>query len=313
MVLMVSILMSVYNGEKYLKIQIDSILNQTYKDFKLYIRNDGSTDHSKDIIESYDDDRIVFYDENNIGAAESFFELLRRASDSDYIFFSDQDDLWYPEKLHILLEEIKKYDDTPTMVFSDFKTIDSNGILIEESYQKKAKLNVSCGRVGIEEILAHPYVFGCASVINNKLAQIVKNQPKGIEMHDCWISQTASAVGNLIYIPTQTIAHRFHNNNTTGKIGSDSFKSRFKRITKNFNQQVENSRLRLQQVNILLNTHNDALKPKVKDVLQDISNSFKNKRIVTVAKLIKYKVKRQKFLNTMFFYITVLKIKGDIK
>lgn len=309
---MVSILMSVYNGEKFLKTQLDSILNQTYKDFKLYIRNDGSKDSSAQIIESYDDDRIIFSDESNVGASDSFFELLRTAPDSDYIFFSDQDDLWYPEKLELLLEEIKKYDDTPTMIFTDFKTIDGNGDLIDESYEKQASLNICPGEISIEKIIVHPYVFGCASVINKKLAQIVRNQPQGIEMHDCWISQTASAVGKLIYMPVQTIAHRFHNNNATGKLGSDTSGARLERITKSFSSQVENSRLRLQQINILLNEHKDTIKPETKAVLEDISKSFKSRRIVTVAKLIKHKVTRQKMLNTIFFYITVLGIKGDI-
>lgn len=309
---MVSILMSVYNGEKYLKTQIDSILNQTYTDFKLYIRDDGSKDASAQIIESYNDERIIFFKEKNVGAAESFFELLRRCADYDYIFFSDQDDVWYPEKLELLLNEIKKYDDIPTMIFTDFKTIDSDGNLIDESYEKKSALNVTSGEVSLEKILVHPYVFGCASVINKKLANVVKNQPQGIEMHDCWISQTACAVGKLIYIPIQSIAHRFHNSNATGRAGSNSFKERLKRITKTFNAQVENSRLRLKQVDILLNTHNDAINSTTKAMLEDISTSFKRKKIVTVLKLMKHKVVRQRALNTLFFYITVLKIKGDI-
>ena len=275
---MVSILMSVYNGEKYLKTQIDSILNQTYKNFKLYIRNDGSSDSSAQIIESYNDDRIIFSNEHNVGAAESFFELLRSNADSDYIFFSDQDDVWYPEKLEIMLKEIQKYDDVPTMIFTDFKTIDSDGNLIDESYEKKSALNVCEGEVTVEKILVHPYVFGCASVINKKLAQIVKNQPKGIEMHDCWISQTAAAVGKLIYMPIKSIAHRFHNSNATGRAGSDSFGERLKRITKNFNAQVENSRLRIKQVDILLETLGDMINPETKAMLEDVSQSFKRKR-----------------------------------
>lgn len=94
----VVILMSTYNGEEYLESQIKSILNQTYKKWQLYIRDDGSTDNTVNIIEKYCalDPRINFYNENsrnNVGVVHSFMELLENV-EADYYMFSDQDDFW---------------------------------------------------------------------------------------------------------------------------------------------------------------------------------------------------------------------------
>ncbi len=309
---MVAILMSTYNGEKYLKEQIDSILAQTYGEFVLYIRDDGSKDNTQEIIRTYNDSRIVFYQGENQGPAKSFFDLINKASGADYMFFSDQDDIWYPEKLEKMLGEIKAYDEQPTMLFSDFSMIDSFGNVTEPSYSRYASLQVQKGNVEINRILAQPYVFGCASVINRGLADLVLNPPEGIEMHDCWISLVAAAVGNLIYVPYQTIAHRFHSSNATGKSGQDSLVSRLSRVTKGLNLQAENTKLRLKQAQLLLKEFNEKIKPESKKMLEDLVASMQKGKFATIGALKRFDISRQKKLNTLFFYITVFAIKGEI-
>ncbi len=309
---MVSVLMSTYNGEKYLKEQIDSILSQTYKDFVLYIRDDGSRDDTLKIIESYTDERIVLERGENKGPAGSFFALLNKAARSQYVFFSDQDDVWYPTKLEEMLKEIEKHQGVPTMVFSDFSMIDSNGKTVAPSYSDYASLRVKEGDVDIGKIIAQPFVFGCASVINRELTELVLSPPEGIEMHDCWISLVAAATGNLIYIPRQTIAHRFHNNNATGKSGQDSFAARISRITKGFSWQVQNTKLRLYQVYLLLNELEGAITCENLEILNSILYAMKKGRLATVMALRKNGVSRQKGINNLFFYLTVFAIKGEI-
>ena len=100
---MIAILMSTYNGERYLREQIDSLLNQTYKDWKLYIRDDGSTDETISIIESYVNDYpdlivLLKDDLGNLGSARSFMRILS-VVDADYYMFCDQDDVWLPNKV----------------------------------------------------------------------------------------------------------------------------------------------------------------------------------------------------------------------
>ncbi len=310
---MTAILMSTYNGQSYLKEQLDSILNQTFSDFVLYIRDDGSKDQTVSLIRSYDDPRIRLIEGENVGPAKSFFSLLHAAQDADYIFFSDQDDVWFPNKLERLLSEIRKYDHIPAMVFSDFSMIDNAGGVIAESYAKKASLQVSPGDNTLAKVLAHPYVFGCASVINKNLSRLVANPPEGIEMHDCWICQCAAATGKLIYLPEQTIGHRFHNSNATGRMGQDTLVSRLKRFSTGFKAQVENTELRLRQVSLLLSHNKERLLPEAEKLLIELHRSFRKNRVSVVYALHKNGVTRQRWFNTLFFYITVLWTKGDFE
>lgn len=310
---MVAVLMSTYNGEAYLNEQIDSILSQSFADFTLYIRDDGSQDGTVALIQKYKDPRIVFLPGKNLGPAQSFFALLRQARDADYFFFSDQDDIWYPNKMDRMLSVIGQYGDTPTMVFSDFAMIDAEGAMTAPSYAEFASLQVVPGQIPLNKLIAQPYAFGCASVINRSLARLVLQPPEGIEMHDCWISLTAAAVGELIYLPEQTISHRFHDRNATGRSGQSSALSRIKRMTSGFQAQVRNTALRLHQVSLLLEIYGDALLPEPKRLLTEISQAMGQSRTTLVKALRKYGVSRQKSLNTLFFYLTVLGIKGELK
>lgn len=310
---MVIILMSTYNGVQFLKEQIESILNQTYSDFTLLIRDDGSSDDTCDVIRGYSDHRIQLFKEKNLGPCGSFFSLIRKAPDADYLFFSDQDDVWYPEKLECMLAEIKKYDDIPAMVFSDFSMIDETGAKTQGSYYAYAGVSLAPGPVGLERILAHPFVFGCASVINRKLAEYVQQPPDGIEMHDCWISLTAAAIGKLVYIPQQTIAHRFHSSNATGRKDQASLRARMHYITDGFPKQAANSALRLHQANLLLECYGHQLLPEAAAMLTDLSASMAAGRFSTVKALRRHSIMRQRKINTLFFYMTVLGIKGEIQ
>ena len=303
---MVAILMSTYNGEKYLKEQIDSLLCQTYSDFMLYIRDDGSTDGTQQIVSSYSDTRIRFERGENLGPAGSFFAALKAVPEVEYIFFSDQDDIWYPDKLAKMLEEIQKYDGTPTMVFSDFAMIGSSGELLSESYSRHASLQVIEGMNSANKIIAQPYVFGCASVINRLLADMVLDPPEGIEMHDCWISLVAATAGKLIYMPQATISHRFHSDNATGKSGQDSYFSKFKRATKGLKAQIANTELRLRQVELLLQELDGRLNSESAEMLKAVSESRQKGKSATIRTFKKYGISRQRWLNTFFFYITVM-------
>ncbi len=94
------VLMSTYNGEKYVDLQVKSVLNQKQVSVKLYIRDDGSKDKTVDIIKSFKDDRITIFEGRNKGARDSFFESIESAPlDFDYYAFCDQDDYWEDDKL----------------------------------------------------------------------------------------------------------------------------------------------------------------------------------------------------------------------
>ena len=124
----VAILMATYNGEKYLSEQIESIINQTFTDWVLYIHDDGSTDGTLEIIKKYvkiyPKKIILIQGERTGGAKFNFFSLMDKVT-AEYIMFSDQDDWWLPDKINKTLEKCIKIEngqkDTPVVVFTDFK------------------------------------------------------------------------------------------------------------------------------------------------------------------------------------------------
>jgi len=309
---MVAVLMSTYNGETYLQEQIDSVLSQTFSGFDLIIRDDGSTDGTREIVASFRDPRIRWIPGENLGPAKSFFALLEAAKDYDYLFFCDQDDVWFPSKMEEMLAVLREKDGGPAMVFSDFCAIDGAGNTTAPSYAEQASLRVREGRISVRDLLMHPYVFGCAACINRALADLIRRPPEGIEMHDCWISLTAASLGGLYYYPRQTIAHRFHASNATGRSGQNGFAARLKRITGGFRRQCENTALRLRQAQLLLDRFSEKMLPSERDILHAVTDAARKGKPATVKTLKRLGIGRQKKLNTTFLYLTVLNVKGDI-
>lgn len=222
---MINILMSTYNGEKYLSEQIDSIINQTEKNWHLYIRDDGSTDQTINIIDRYTqkDQRITFVknDGKNLGAMMSFFYLLETFGDSEYIAFSDQDDVWYPNKLELCLQTIQqaeKNDDskTPIVVHCDLEVVDSELKTITNSFWKYTNINVDLLDNNIHYMALCNSITGCAMMFNHA-AQHFAFPLGNPRMHDSWIGlKTLANKGRVIALPQQLIKYRQHNSNVCG-------------------------------------------------------------------------------------------------
>ena len=210
----INILMSTYNGEKYLSQQIESIINQTEKNWHLIIRDDGSKDDTIAIIEKFinQDTRIELIRGENIGVIASFFQLTKYEK-ADFYFFCDQDDVWLPEKLKMMLDEAQHHEkQIPLLVYSDLKVVDRNLNILYPSMIKEVT-GPAC--TNLKEVMRRNCVTGCASMINNALAEKWVNT-EGIIMHDWYLAQIAAAYNNLIYLNHPTILYRQHENNVLG-------------------------------------------------------------------------------------------------
>lgn len=307
------IVMSTYNGGQYLQRQLDSVLRQTVTDFTLLIRDDGSSDDTMQILARYDDPRIRVTAGENLGACGSFLALLDEARQlqPNYLFFCDQDDIWQDNKLELLLDEIKKIPEGPSLVFSDFSMIDSQDKPTGESYTAMAGLQIPADGNFFPKLLAQPYIFGCACVMNRELLELVKDPPADIEMYDCWIGLVASVFGKVQYLPQATIAHRFHSSNATGQAGMNSLSTRIRRVTKQFQKQVANTKLRLQQAQLLLERYPGLLSDAQKQQLTQIAEAGRKGGFYAIRTLRKYAVARGGTLQTWFFYATAFMCKGD--
>ena len=309
---MIAILMSTYNGKAYLQEQLESVLRQTVSDFLLLIRDDGSSDGTPDLLREISDPRVRLVQGENLGPAGSFFALLdaARQENADFVFFCDQDDIWMPDKLERLLAEMGKCPAGPALVFSDFAMIDGSGSVTGDSYTAMAQLRIPADGNFFPKLLAQPYVFGCASVLNRELLELVKDPPAGIEMYDCWIALVASLLGTVRYLPQSTIYHRFHSSNATGRSGMNSLAARVRRVTQNFQKQRENTALRLHQAQLLLDRYGDSLSDAQRKMLLELAKAGKTGGLSPVKTLKKYDVSRGGRLQNSFFYLTAMG-KGD--
>lgn len=246
---MIDILLSTYNGEKYLSQQIDSILNQTYTEWRLLIRDDSSSDSTLNILNEYQKKypyKIYIISNNilqNIGVIKSF-EFLLTQSTNNYIMFCDQDDIWLPNKIEESIKTLTSIEianpNTPILVHSDLCIIDKNEKIIHKSLWQYAGIK--------PEILNHNAKYmafcnsatGCTILMNKLCKSIVLPFPDNIVMHDAWITLKICQKGIVHAINKQLILYRQHDNNTLG-INKYKFSilNRIKEIKKIYKNTIE--------------------------------------------------------------------------
>ena len=213
------ILLSTYNGEKYLKQQLDSLQTQIYKEFEIIARDDGSSDSTVEVLKLY---KIKLLEtKQNLGAKISFATLLNHAlahSDAEYFMFCDQDDVWENDKVEKTLlkmqEAEKSYPKQPLLIHSDLKVVNEDLSVLADSlwtYQ-----NINPAKDTLNRLLLHNVVTGCTMMINRELGTLVTNIPNEAIMHDWWIAMVASAFGKIAYIDESLMLYRQHGKNDTG-------------------------------------------------------------------------------------------------
>ena len=220
------IMMATYNGQKYVEKQIKSILKQTYSNFDLLIRDDGSTDETVKIINAFCkiDSRIILIENksNLHGAYHNFHELIIKAKSMkpyDYYLFSDQDDVWVDTKIEKLVNFMcRKCQNKPAMVYSDLSVIDGDDNLLNTSINSSLGLDVADHF--LNEFFIHAYVWGCASILNRELFQIVPPLDYTVKMrnyvsHDNYYAKSAIVFGSLLFYGEPLVLHRRHGNNVS--------------------------------------------------------------------------------------------------
>lgn len=223
----VNILMSTYNGQQFLAEQIRSIQEQTFSEWTLLIRDDGSTDQTREIIEEFEkkDSRIRFIEKathKNLGVIKSFHHLLRYEK-ADYYFFSDQDDVWLPDKLEVSLREAQSYPaDQPLMVYMDLTVVNQDLQVMTESMIRSQSHHANTQLV---QELTENTVTGGVAMINHALAELWSGT-EDILMHDWYLALLASALGKLVFIDKPGELYRQHADNV---LGARTLPKRFKK------------------------------------------------------------------------------------
>lgn len=207
----VQILLSTYNGERYLEEQLQSLIKQKDVEIDILVRDDGSKDGTIDILNKWQDKGLLkWYTGPNLRSAGSFFDLLNQSGKADYYAFCDQDDYWHPDKLSSAIMFLSKADKSlPLLYFCNKNIVDEN------------LNNATCKHHVFKQSSTQPFIesftSGCCMVFNKNLLDIVvKHQPTVSVLHDRWMLIAACIFGVVLYDDIPHMDYRQHSNNVVG-------------------------------------------------------------------------------------------------
>jgi len=216
--------MATFNGERYIEEQIESIINQTAENWKLFIRDDGSTDSTVGIIKKFvgqNPGKINYIEsaKQHLGAKDNFARLLD-STNGDYFMFCDQDDVWLPDKIELTYERIlevegKNGKGIPVLIHTDLKVADENLNICAESFSRYQNLKPRKVK-SLNRLLVQNVITGCTVMINRALKNAGLPIPKNAIMHDWWLGLVTSAFGIVDYIDIPTVLYRQHDINEIG-------------------------------------------------------------------------------------------------
>ena len=205
----VCICVATYNGEKYLKEQLDSLLNQTYENINIIVQDDCSSDKTMEILQNYQHKITIYKNEKNLGYIKNFESLIKKAN-GDLIALCDQDDIWQKDKIEILVNQIKEY----SLIYSNSLLIDKNKKSLNKTLKEKLKNNF------IDSNNALNFVFdNCVSahsmLFKKELLPHLTSFPEKI-FFDQYIAIIASSLNGIKYIDKELVLYRQHDSNTVG-------------------------------------------------------------------------------------------------
>jgi glycosyltransferase involved in cell wall biosynthesis len=215
----ISVCIATFNGEQYICKQLQSIISQIGSEDEIVISDDGSSDHTIDMIRSFADNRIKLFS-NSFANPILNFEFALSQSSGDIIFLSDQDDIWYENKVSRTKELLRYYD----LVVADAEIIDANDRLISKSLFSV----INSGRGILKNITKNTYV-GCCMAFNRRILDKALPFPRLVPMHDMWIGLIGELFGKTFFCREALIAYRRHNGNIS-QTGGKSPNSLIKKI-----------------------------------------------------------------------------------
>jgi len=304
--IVIDILLALYNGEEYLPEQLDSIERQTYKEWRLIIRDDGSIDGSIEIAKAFREklpQKVFFYvNEKPTGSAKNNFFKLLYDSESSYVIFCDQDDVWLPDKIEKTYEAMKALEakakgDIPLLVYTELFVVDASLNIISDSFSHYMNLPQE---VSLEKLMIQNTVTGCTVMINTVLKDLLKEvkEPDKILMHDHFAAIIAQSMGKIKKIHKPTIYYRQHQSNSVGAANANSagyLHRRFKRGRKQFKRDLRDSFI---QIDYYLQLYDERLKDNsAKALLEQYSGLRYCSKIKRVIFYLKYGVLKHGFIR----------------
>jgi glycosyltransferase involved in cell wall biosynthesis len=306
----IDVLMATWNGSRFIEEQLDSLFRQTFQNFRLIVRDDGSSDSTLQIVEQYrsrhPDSVLVRKNPSRQGACRNF-SLLAEESTAPYFAFSDQDDIWRADKLELELATAKSIETehgahTAVLVFSDMELVGHDNQLMAHSVWKMKHVNPH--RASLGSMLVQNLVSGCTVLGNRSLLLHGMPIPEEAFMHDFWLGLVAAAFGILVPLDATTVRYRQHRHNAMGAGSGLRMVDAFKRLLgdPSFKQGIEKSRRQAQKFS---ERYASQLSNEQKEILQAWSKSQNLPAGVRHWMLYRNGLLRTSFLNNLGFLARV--------
>lgn len=305
----VTIVMTTYNGEKYVGEQIDSILSSTCKDFLLQIHDDGSTDSTMDILKKYADRYPeiihIYRNKSNLGVTRNFLNAICRTA-TDYVMLCDQDDVWMPNKITDTLARMRNMEaqhgnEIPIAVFTDAVISDGKMNVLQDSFFRSGKLDPS--KTDLPHILMENKLIGCTVMINSLLRRILQshNLPGHARFHDWWIALIAASFGRIGFIAEPTMYYRQHGKNI---VGNQSFLSYFGNRIRTLKKQKKSLLALEKQADEFRILYRDILSVEKAEVINRFADLHNNNFFMKRYYILRYGYKKTGFIrNTGVMFI----------
>ena len=234
---MIDILLATYNGGAHLSEQLDSLVSQDFKDFRVVIHDDGSSDNTLEVIRSYVrmyPELFIFINDGLVfGKARDNFAHLIGLSSAKYVMFCDQDDVWLPSKVRLSIDALQKIENgqssTPCFAFTDLCVVDERLDVISSSMVRFQRINTSPSK---DSLLYRNSVTGCTLIVNRAGLETAGSVYSRAVMHDWWIALSClCGGGRYVFLSEATILYRQHGSNSVGA-QRFSLKDVFRRVWK---------------------------------------------------------------------------------
>ncbi len=293
----IEILLATFNGERFLREQIDSLLRQDYGNVRVLARDDGSSDGTLAILREYAErvpDRFrLLASEVATGHPKWNAVHLLQASTTDYVCLSDQDDVWLPSKVRLqknAMDELEaQYGSSiPLLVFTDLRVVDEKLKELHPSFWRRDRIRPeSIHRLRLA--LGHNVLTGCTAMLNRRLVELSLRMPEEAAMHDRWIALLASAMGKSRALPQQTVFYRQHGRNVEGVRRADDSPAGVVRRSRIPENRLREWRVSREQAAALLRLHHDELAPEQRELLRAYLRCGQSRsRLVRLSTTIRY-------------------------
>lgn len=267
---LISIAMSTYNGERFIKEQIDSILDQSYANLELIITDDGSSDQTIEIIENYqeNDTRIKLYqNETNLGFVQNFAKAISLC-EGEYIALADQDDIWKKDKLKTFIEKIGEN----VLIYSDADLVDEHAASMGKELIRPDRELVS--GANNRAFLLENCVSGNTLMFKKELLPYILPIPEGASFHDRWIVFVATTYGSITYTEEPMTYYRRYSEQITKKREKD-YESFFDRLKKKKEFKVKSAKVSVKDLRIFLSL-NILKNVETKEIIEMLIKHYEN-------------------------------------